>query len=427
MAKQKVDLLINAEELVTLKGGSQKPLTGKQMENLGTIKDGNIAIKDGKIVAVDKTRVIRSKFESKQTIDASGKLVMPGFVDAHTHLVFAGAREAEFELRIKGVSYMEILAKGGGILQTVRETRKASVNQLVGASKKTLDTMLTHGTTTVEAKSGYGLNTTDEIKMLEVAKRLNREHPVDVVPTFLGAHAVPPEYEGKAEDYLKLVIDEMIPEVADRKLAEFCDVFCEKGVFNIEQSRRILLKGKRHGLTPKVHADELSMLGGTELAAEVGAVSADHLLFASEEGLKTLAKRGVVAVLLPCASFSLMMGKYADARKMMELGVPVALGTDYNPSCWVESMQTVIALACRELRMTPAEAITASTINAAHSINRAGEVGSLEVGKTADILVMDVPNHDFLGYRFGTNLVDFVIKDGVLVVEKGKMLKQQSN
>jgi len=425
VAKQKADMLIvNAGELVTLSGGSQALLTGKRMENLAIVKDCGIAVLAGKIVAIGKTHEIIGKYESSQVVDAAGKLVMPGFVDPHTHLVFAGAREAEFELRIKGASYLEILEKGGGILQTVRDTRKASIDELVETCKKTLDTMLVYGTTTVEAKSGYGLTTKDEKKILEVVKRLDEEHPIDIVSTFLGAHAIPQECEGRTEDYVKLVIDEMIPEIGDKDLAEFCDVFCEKGVFNIEQSKKILLNGKEHGLTPKVHADELSALGGAELAAEVGAISAEHLLFSSEEGLRALAKRGVVAVLLPAASFTLMTGKYADARKMIELGVPIALGTDYNPSCWVESMQTIIAFACREMRLTPAEALTATTINAAHAIDRAKEMGSLEVGKKADILVMNVPNHRFLGYRFGTNMVDKVVKNGVIVVDEGKMLKQ---
>ncbi|MBX5326308.1 MAG: imidazolonepropionase [Candidatus Bathyarchaeia archaeon] len=428
MTRRKVDLLVlNAEELVTLKGGSKKPFTGKQMTNLEAIRHGGLAVDHGKIVAIGKTQKIRSRFEGKQVIDASGKLVMPGFVDPHTHLVFAGSRDKEFELRIKGASYLEILKKGGGILQTVRETRKASLGQLVETCEKTLDTMLTHGTTTVEAKSGYGLCLKGEMKILEAIKRLNRQHPVSVVPTFMGAHAVPQEYEGRAEDYVELVSDEMIPKIAEKKLAKFCDVFCEKGVFNLEQSRKILQSGKKHGLAPKIHADELSRLGGTELAAEVGAISVEHMIFSSEDGLKALAKHGIIAVLLPAASFSLMMNRYAEARKMIDLGVPVALGTDYNPSCWVESMQIVIAFACRELKMSPAEAITAATINAAHAIGRAGEVGSLEAGKRADVLIVNAPNHNFLGYRFGINMVDKVIKNGVLVVEQGKMLRNPTN
>jgi len=424
VSREEVDLLIgNAGEVVTLHGGSRKPLLGEQMKNLGIIKEGSIAVKEGKIVAVGKTREIKRKFEGKETVNADRKTVMPGFVDPHTHMVFAGSREEEFEMRIQGSTYMEILEKGGGILKTVRETRKASRNELIESCKKTLDAMLEHGTTTVEAKSGYGLTTRAEIKCLEVMKVLNEKHPVDIVPTFLGAHAIPLECKDNSDEYVDLVINEMIPEVASRKLAEFCDVFCEKGVFDINQSRKILLKGREHGLTPKLHADEMSRLGGAELAVEVGAVSASHLLFASDDGLKAMAKQGVVAVLLPGASFSLMAGRYADARKMIEWSLPLALGTDYNPSCWVESQQIIMALACHQMRMTSAEVIAATTINAAHAINRGQVVGSLEAGKKADVIVLNVPNHKFLGYRFGANLIDKVIKNGKLVVDEGKLIK----
>jgi imidazolonepropionase len=317
---------------------------------------------------------------------------------------------------------MEILERGGGILKTVKETRKASRGELIESCKKTLDTMLEHGTTTVEAKSGYGLTTMDEIKCLKVMKVLNQKHPIDIVPTFLGAHAIPSEYKNNPDEYVDLLINEMIPEVASRKLAEFCDVFCEKGVFDVSQCRKILLKGKEQGLTPKLHADEMTRLGGAELAAQIGAISASHLLFASDNGLKAMAKQGVMATLLPGASFSLMTGRYADARKMISWSVPVALGTDYNPNCWIESQQFVIALACHQMRITSSEAIAAATINASHAINRAQTVGSLEAGKKADIAVLNVPNHKFLGYRFGTNLIDKVVKNGNLVVNEGKMV-----
>jgi len=413
VAKKEVDLLIKkASELLTLRGGSEKPVLGERMRDLGIIKDGALAVAQGKIVSVGKTAELESRFRARETINAEHQVVMPGFVDPHTHLVFAGSREEEFEMRLEGATYTEILQKGGGILSTVAKTRKASVDELVENCEKTLGIMLEHGTTTVEAKSGYGLTLKDEVKCLKVMKRLNEEHPVDVVPTFLGAHAVPPEYKDRADDYVKFVIDEMIPAVASHGLAEFCDVFCEKGVFDLDQSRRVLLSGREHGLTPKLHADEMSQLGGAELAAEVGAISAEHLLFASGDGLRMMAKRGVVAVLLPAAAFSLMTEKYADARRMIQLGVPVALGTDFNPGCWVENQQLVIALACRQMKMTPAEAVTAVTINAAHAVNRANEVGSLEPNKKADIIILKVSNHRFLGYRFGTNLVDKVIKEG---------------
>jgi len=420
VVKEKVDLLIeNASELVTLRGGTQRPLLGEKMRDLGIIKGGSIAVRNGRIVSVAKTREIKGKFESEETIDASGKLVMPSFVDPHTHLVFAGSREDEFEMRIQGSTYMEILEKGGGILKTVNETRRASKEELLKNCRKTLDIMLRHGTTTIEAKSGYGLTTKDEIKCLEVMKLLAQEHPIDIVRTFLGAHAIPVEYKDKADEYVDLVINEMVPAVTSRRLAEFCDVFCEKGVFSVEQSRRILLSGRKHGLLPKLHADEMTRLGGAELAAEMRAVSADHLLFASDNGLRAMAKQGAVAVLLPGASFSLMMNRYADARKIIQLGVPVALGTDYNPNCWVENEQTVIALACREMMMTSAEAIVATTVNAAHAVNRAQNIGTLEPDKKADIIVLDAPNQKFLGYRFGVNLVDKVIKEGKLVVDEG--------
>jgi len=426
VAREEIDLLIeNANELVTIRGGSQKPLLGERMKDLGIIKGGSLAVHKGRIVDVGRRQEIKKRFESKETLDVSGKVVMPGFVDPHTHLVFAGSRENEFEMRIQGFTYMEILEKGGGILKTVRETRKASKKELLEACKKTLNIMLEHGTTTVEAKSGYGLTASDEAKCLEVVKLLNEEHPVDIVPTFLGAHAVPPEHKNNPYKYVKLVIDEMIPMVARHGLAEFCDVFCEKGVFSIEQSREILLSGKKYGLIPKLHADEMTKLGGAELAAEVQAISADHLLHTSDDGIKALAKQGVIAVLLPGASLSLMTEKYADARKMIRWSVPVALGTDYNPSCLVESQQIIIALACRQMRMTPAEAIAATTINAAHAIKRAHVVGSLEPDKKADVIVLDVPNHRFLGYRFGANLVDKVIKDGKLVADEGKLLKNR--
>jgi imidazolonepropionase len=387
------------------------------MRDLGIVRKGSIAIYNGKIVAVGKASEIERNFSGEECIDATGKVAMPGFVDPHTHLVFAGSREDEFELRIEGASYLEILQKGGGILKTVRETRKASEEQLVENCKKTLDVMLEHGTTTVEAKSGYGLTLKDEIKCLKVIQRLNKKHPVTLVSTFLGAHAIPPEYKRNADEYVKLVIDEMIPAVANQNLAEFCDVFCENGVFSIEQSKLILTTGKRHGLEPKLHADELVPFGGAELAAEIGAVSAEHLLFTSDKGLEMMAERGVIAVLLPAAALTLMKEKYADARKMMEKSVPIALGTDFSPVSWVENQQLVIALARRQMKMTPAEALTASTINAAHAIKRAGEIGSLEPGKKADVLILDIPNHRFLGYRFGTNLVSKVIKEGKLVVD----------
>jgi len=416
--REKVDLVIvNADELLTLADESQKPRTGKRMQELGIIRDGGVAIKDGRIVAVGKTADVAGAFKAENVISANGEVVLPGFVDPHTHLIFAGSREDEFQMRIAGAPYLEILKAGGGILRTVKETRRASFEKLVENGTKTLDAMLEHGTTTIEAKSGYGLTTKDEMKMLEVVQRLNQLHSADIVPTFLGAHAIPPEYSNSPQDYVSLVTEEMIPKVTAKGLAEFCDVFCERGVFNLEQTRRILTAGRNSGLKPKVHADEMSRLGGAELAAGIGAVSADHLLFSSKEGIEAMADKGVIATLLPAAAFSLMTNRYADARAMINLGVPIALGTDFNPNCWIENQQLTIALACHFMKLTPAEAITAATINAAHAISREKEVGSLEPGKKADVTILDIPNHKFLGYRFGINLVDKVIKNGRLVID----------
>lgn len=413
-------LIVNAEEMLTLAGSSQKPRTGSQMNELEILRDGAIAIREGRIVAVGKTSDVTKAFRGENVISAKGKTVLPGFVDPHTHLVFAGSREDEFQMRIEGASYMEILNSGGGVLKTTRETRRARVEKLVELGLERLDDMIAHGTTTVEAKSGYGLTTEDELKILEATKRLNQLHIVKVVPTFMGAHAVPPEFRNNAEEYVDLIVEETIPKVAQQGLADFCDVFCERGTFNLDQAKQVLDRGKSFGLKPKIHADHMSTLGGAEVAADVGAVSAEHLNFSSTEGIKAMAEKGVIAVLLPAATFSLMMNRYADARLIIDSGVPVALGTDFSANCWIENQQLVIAMACHFMRMTPAEAITATTINAAHAVCRAEEVGSLEVGKRADVAILDVPNHKFLGYSFGANLVDKVIGNGRLVIDREK-------
>lgn len=416
--KEKADLLIvNADELVTIAGANDKPRIGNQMRDIGVIRDGAIAIQEGRIAAVGKTADVKSTFKADVVISANGKTVTPGLVDPHTHLIFSGSREDEFQMRVEGAYYLEILAAGGGILRTVRETRKASLDKLTESGSKTLDTMIEHGTTTIEAKSGYGLDTKNEVKILEAVKRLNQMHSVDVVPTFLGAHTIPPEYKTNMRGYMDLVTAEMIPRISEKNLAQFCDVFCEKGAFTLEQSRKILSTGKENGLLPKIHADEMSMLGGAELAADIQATSADHLLFSSDDGLRAMAKRDVTAVLLPAAAFTLMTGKYADARKMIDIGLPVALGTDFNPNCMVESQQLTIAFACHMMRLLPGEALVAVTINAAHAVGRASEIGSLQTGKKADIVIFDAPNHKFLGYHFGSNLVDKVIKNGRVVVD----------
>jgi len=415
------DLLIHsAAELVTVAGASHAPKRGRELGDIGIIRDGAVAIARGRIVAVGTTDEVRAAVHigpETHVIDASGKTVMPGFVDPHTHLVHMGSREFELGMRLSGRTYLEILQQGGGILNTVAATRRATLAQLVEGARRRLDVMLAHGTTTVEAKSGYGLTTESELRMLRAVQQLAQEHPVRLVSTFMGAHAVPAEDRDDPERFVQRVIDEMIPAVAAEGLAEFCDVFCEEGVFTVDQSRRILEAGKAAGLRPKVHADEIVSFGGAELAAEVGAISADHLVHASQEGIRRMAQTGVVAVLLPATSLFLMSQKFAPARAMIEAGVPVALATDCNPgSSPTESMQLVIALACLCLRMTPAEAIAAATINAAHAIGRAAEVGSLEVGKRADIIVLGAPNHQFIPYKLGINLVEQVIIDGRVVL-----------
>jgi len=423
LRRQEVDLIVaHAAEIVTTTGRSLHPASGPQQSSITVIQDGAIAVRRGRIVQIGKTREILSAYRSKHVIDASGKTALPGLVDPHTHLIFAGFRDKEFEMKLSGKTYMEILAAGGGILSTVRETRRTGKHRLFEICRERARSLLLHGTTTIEAKSGYGLNTAEEIKCLQVARSLDRLGPFDVVPTFLGAHAIPEEYEGRADEYVDLVIEEMIPKIAEKKLARFCDVFCEKGVFTVEQSRRILEAARQRGLKSKIHADEFADTGGAALAAEIGAVSADHLLCSSDEGLGKMAGRGTVAVLLPAAPLTLMTSRYANARKMIEHSVPVAIGTDLSPSCMLESQQMSIALACHFMRMTPAEAIVAATINAAHAICEASSVGSLEPGKKADITIIDAPNHRFLGYKFGVNLVETVIKNGEIVVQDHRLV-----
>jgi imidazolonepropionase len=392
------------------------------MRELSVVKNGAVAIKDGRIVACGPTARVERETLAEKTLDVSGKIVMPGFVDPHTHPVFVGTREQELTTKIEGKSYMEILRSGGGILRSVRETRRATKQQLLEATLGHIREMLLQGTTTIEVKSGYGLTPRDEIKSLEVARELERHVPVSVVPTFLGAHAIPQEYAGKPEDYVTLIVEEMIPEIAGRKLAKFCDVFCEQGVFSGEQSKRILQAAKVLGLKLKVHADEFSDTGGAALAAELGATSADHLLKSSPENLRKLANAGGIGVVLPGAPLTLLIDDRPDARGMIEMGLPVAIGTDFSPSCWMPSQQLPIGLACNMLRITPAEAITATTVNAAFAVEMQNEVGSIVPGKHADMLILDAPNHQHLGYRLGVNLVERVIKDGNVVVEDGRIV-----
>lgn len=411
----------NAAQVATSRGASKAPLTGDKQGELAVIENGAVAVHDAKIIAVGSTAEVLARVDSDaetKVIDAAGQVVLPGLVDPHTHVVFGGSREHELNLKLEGVPYLEILARGGGILNSVEATRAASEEELVAGGIKYCRQMLAQGTTTAEAKSGYGLSTEAEIKTLKAIKQVDAFQPVDLVPTFLGAHAVPKEYKGDADRYLDLVIDEMMPLVVEQNLARYCDVFCEEGVFSIEQSRRVLTAARNMGLGLKIHADEIVPLGGAELAAELGAVSADHLLVVSDEGIKRMAEEGVIAVILPGTSFYLREDHYAPGRKMIEAGVPVALATDFNPgSSPNNNLQLIINIACLYLRMTPAEVINAITINAAHAVGRASEIGSLEKGKIADLAIFDAPNFDYLAYRYGTNLVSRVIKNGRLVVE----------
>jgi imidazolonepropionase len=415
-------LITGANQLLTLQG-AVRPKTGKAMNDLGIIEDGAVAVEKDTIIAVGTRKEVESEarkrwgsWEKVNHMDATGKVIMPGLIDPHTHLVYAGSREDELNMRLNGKTYLEILEAGGGILSTTQRTRAAGIDELVEQAKARLDRFLKNGVTTVEAKSGYGLSPEHELKQLRVAKRLNEEHPVEVVSTFMGAHAVPKEYQKQPDAYVRLITDEMIPRVVSERLAEFCDVFCERGVFSVEQSETILRAAKAAGLIPKIHADELEPTGGAELAARIGAISADHLLKVSDEGIRALAKAKVVAVLLPGTAFFLM-APFADGRKMIDAGVPVALSTDCNPgSSPTESLLLMMNLACFHMKMTPAEVITAVTVNAAHAIGRADRIGSLEPGKQADLVVFDVPNYLHLTYHYGSNDVERVMKKGKWVV-----------
>lgn len=412
-----------ASQLITVRGGTKEPKSAHDMSDIGIIEHGSVVVENGLITFVgsdvEAERYVHTLNGLINTIDASGKIVTPGLIDAHTHIVFGGSREKELEMRLNGAKYIDILKAGGGILQTTTSTREATEEQLIQETSKRLNRFLQYGVTTVEAKSGYGLTLEDELKQLRAAKKLHEKHPVDLVSTFMGAHAVPVEYKENPDEFVRLVIEEMIPRVAEENLAEFCDVFCEEGVFTVEQSEQILEAGKGYGLKPKIHADEIVQFGGAELAAKVGAVSADHLLQASDEGIKQMAKSGVIAVLLPGTAFFLME-KPANARKMIEAGVPVALSTDRNPgSSPTESLPFIMNLACLTMKMTPAEVLTACTINAAHAIGRADEVGSIEVGKKGDLVLFDAPNYQTLQYNYAVNLVDTVIKKGQVIVEGG--------
>lgn len=416
-------ILTNIGELATTAGFSQQPQTGQDLGKLAVWHDAFLATREGKVVGLGPM-CDAAAFMGPDTIvhDVQGMTVLPGFVDPHTHLVFAGWREKELAMKLAGKPYLEILAEGYGILSTVRATRAATVAELVRQAHQSLDRMLLHGTTTIEAKSGYGLDTGSELKQLQAADSAGSLHPIDVVSTFMGAHAIPPEYNGQVDLYVDLVINEMLPAVAEQGIARFCDVFCEDGVFSVTESRRILQKAREYGLTPKLHADEIVPLGGAELAAELGAVSADHLLHASPEGIEAMARAGVVAVLLPGTFFTLRSNQRPNVTHMLKAGLPIALSTDFNPgTCPTESMQIIMTLAWQSLGLSPAQALAAATINAAHAIGRAADVGSLEIGKQADFVVYDAPNLDFVAYHFGVNLAKDVFKRGRQVVADGRL------
>lgn len=399
-------LLTDAAEVVTY----------ADHERFERTEDAAVAVDDGRVVAVGPTAAVTDDYpesDADAVVDCAGRAVVPGFVDPHTHALFAGDRSDEFEAKLRGQTYQEILEAGGGILRTVEAVRAASTDELVANLRDELDVMLAHGTTTAEVKSGYGLDTETELRMLDAIDRAAAEHPVRVVPTFMGAHAVPTGRD--ADDYVEEVVTEQIPAVAEQGVAAFCDVFCEEGVFDVAQSRRVLEAGIEHGLTPKVHAEELSHLGGTQLAAEVGAASADHLLHATDEDVDALVAADVTPVLLPGTAFGLGAA-YADAEAFLDRGAPVALATDLNPNCYSQSMPFAMTLGCVEMGLTPAQALGAATANAARAVDRP-DAGRLEPGSPADLAVLDAPSHVHLSYNFGVNPVDTVVVGGEVAHE----------
>ena len=410
-------LILNASQLLTLAGGPQR---GASLGTLGIIPDGAVLIEHETIAAVGTSTDLLEKYPNTSRLDACGKVVMPGFVDPHTHLVWAGDRAAEFEMRLQGKTYMQIMAAGGGILSTVKATRTASLDELISQSQKRAQQAFRHGTTTMEAKSGYGLDIDTELKQLHAILRINQEGPIELAATFMGAHAIPPEFKEDPDGYVNFVCEQALPAVktwwlehARGQALPFVDVFCEQGAFDLNQTRRIFTAAKALGFPLKVHADEFENLGGASLAAEMGAVSADHLVKTSQADIQKLAASNAVAVSLPGTPFGLAQDDYTPAQKIIAINGLLALATDLNPgTSWCESMQFIIALACRYMKLTPAQAIAASTINAAAAIQRENSIGSIEVGKQADLLVLSVDDYNHLGYRFGTNLVSNVIKKG---------------
>ncbi len=424
MAKQKVQkttlLIENIGQLITMRG--PVPRRGKDMAEIGLIQNGFVAVSGAEITEVgimDEMSVKVDPAENCTVISCDGKVVTPGLIDPHTHPVFAKTRELEFEMRLAGKSYMEIAQAGGGIRSSVRHLREIDEKTLYEKSRKTIETLMRFGVTSMEAKSGYGLSTEAEMKQLEIINRLNEREIMDLYPTFLGAHEVPDEYRDNREAYIDLLINEMIPAVAKKNLAIFCDIFCEEGVFTVEESRKILAAAQKAGFIAKLHADELESTGGAELAVELGAISADHLGCISEKGIDMMAGSDTIAVLLPGTAFALALNDVAPARKMIEKGVAVALSTDCNPgSSMTESLPMIISLAALKLKMTAAESLSAVTVNAACAIGKGDSLGRLDISLPADIVIWDMNDYRELPYHYGVNLVEKVIKNGKVVVDR---------
>ncbi len=419
-----IDLLITNAALATC-ASPAGPKRGADLQTVGLIENGAVAVNHGQIVAVGQSAQIKADYTARRTLDAGGRAVCPGLVDCHTHVVYAGNRVDEFEQRVRGATYMEIMQAGGGIAGTMRATRAASPEQLVAEARPRLAAMLALGTTTAEVKTGYGLNTAGELAMLRAIAALATAQPVELIPTFLGAHAIPPEFKNNAAGYVDLVIEEMLPAAAGwyrqspfaaADLPFFCDVFCEANVFSREQTARVLRAGLAHGLRPKLHADEFVSLGGVTLAVELGAVSVDHLDVTPADDMARLGQSNTVGVVLPAVNFNLGSSHFANARALIEAGVALALSTDINPgSAPCPSLPLVMALACRYQRLTPAEALNAVTINAAHAVGLGQRLGSIEPGKQADLLILAAPDYRYLAYEFGGNPVETVIKRGQVI------------